>query len=504
MKVKLLTVAICVLLSACGGSNNSSAPAPTPAEPTPVTPPPADTSYDFTAVAASINAQMSQSQATAVSVAVSRDGDVIYEQRFGTNHPGGTALNADTQFQLGSTTKMFAAMGLLKLIDQGAASLQDPLLVHMPDIEYPALYADYWGDITLHDLLAQQSGLLDWNDFSVGAVGSDLATFTSEIYPEIPPMTRAGNFYSYSNPNYVYVGALIERLSGEPFATWMEREIFEPLGMENTTFLHDKVAARGNYALGMSEEDGLASSIADIPRDPVAHAAGSATWSTPGDTLKMAAFLFNGNTDILSDDTRAQLTHKQVAISDYRKEYASYGYGIVVEDGILVDRDTFYPMQVWQHDGGTDHYGSQFYMFPEQGVAISILANNTQGEYSDAIVEVLKALNLLPEPIRAPLTDVDESRYAEYVGTYSGLSVFGELTFNITLQQDQLHVEIPVLDESGVAYQSQLLPLASNTLVLFTDAVDELLLTFRDLDGEPGMDVISGRLLALHKTGFQP
>lgn len=63
----------------------------------------------------------------------------------------------------------------------------------------------------------------------------NLEQFITKEYSTLPLLTRAEQFYSYSNPNYLYAGALIEHFSQQEFATYIQNNVFEPVGMSSTT-----------------------------------------------------------------------------------------------------------------------------------------------------------------------------------------------------------------------------------------------------------------------------
>ena len=507
MRFSLCALAICLALTGCGSDNKKTTTptpvTPTPVKPPPVTPPPVATP-DFTALQTSISNAMVENGATALSVAIMKDGEIIFAEVFGENFEDGTELSTETQFQLGSSSKMLTAMGVLKLEEKGILAVDDALVTHMSDIDYLPEYTAWWNDIQIHDLLSQQSGLVDVNDFTADAVGDNLELFATAFYPQEKPMTKAGQFYSYSNPNYVYLGALIERVSGQSFTEYMAENIFTPMGMNSTTFDKSAVKARGNYALGVDAEGNLLDSIDDIVGEKVGLAAGTGTWSTPTDILKMAQFLMAGNEQIMADAQRQKMTAKHAADNEFARPEAHYGYGIYVKDGFLRDMNEYYPVKMWAHGGNAENYGSQFYMFPEHNIAIAMMANSPSTEYEPTIVEALRTLDILPEKEAAPLPAVNPDKYAEYEGQYQGTTYWGDLSMEISTDGDALTVTIPELDFAGIPYDQVLHPMAGDSFMFNPGSDISNVITFRNMDDEPGAELISGRLLVLHKTGFQP
>ena len=489
MKLKVLLVATCALLTACGSSNKDKKTEP---------------EYDFAPLRTSIQKGMELNKATAASVAISRNGKVIFAETFGENYQGLPALNKDTHFQMGSTMKFFTALAMLKLEQQGVLSMNEELLLHMPDIEYLPEYADHWSGITLHHLLSQQSGLMDWNDYRTEVVGEDISQFALQQYPQFPNMTKPGQFFSYSNPNYTYSGALIEQLTKANFRTWMGENVFSPLGMTSTTMVRDVVRSRNNYTLGISVEGEKLKAISEVLEEPVALATGSETWTTASDVLKMADFLFKGNDAILTNEFRNKITTRHVDTDDATYKVSSYGYGLGIRDGLFAPENKYYPIKVWDHDGATDHYGSQFYMFPDHQVAISILVNNPSSEFSETIFELLKTLKILPEAKPYPFTPEVASEFEHYVGTYRGYLQGQQATMDVTLEDNKLRVYAPEFEFLGIGYEPEIEPFAGTGFYFANDRTGQLELEFRDMDNDGQMDLISNRAMVLYRDGFTP
>lgn len=496
MKNAIIITATLISLIGCGGNDGKKKkPEPPPVVVTPT--------YNFDAVSSSLISDMTSNQTKAATIAVMKDGEIIFSQAVGDTLTEKGAPDTDTLFQLGSTQKMFTALATLQLVEKGIFSLDDSIISLLPEINPSVDYEHYWPEITLHRLLSQQSGLMDIEaDTSFGH--EDILRFATKEMPQFPLMTKAGLFYSYSNPNYMYAGALIERYQEGSFINYLSEHVFLPLKMSKTTMSREQAVASLNYALGGTgiDDDSL-QSIDDLPYEKLGLAEGSETWSTPSDVLKMAHFLMNGDEQILPDDFRRQLVTKHIADDEYGKTFSFYGYGIGVTDGIIAN-DGIYPINVWEHGGNTVAYNSTLFMFPEHNLSISILGSASDGDYTSTILSVLDSLEIKPDikPIDIPETSTEH--YPNFVGTYNAVSLIGELTLIVTQIEDKLHIEIPELDKASISYGDVLSPTFGNSLMLDIPDIMPILLTFRNLDDSPEAEIVSNRSLVGHREGYYP
>ena len=156
--------------------------------------------------------------------------------------------SADDRFRVGSVTKTMIAALALTLADAGALALDDPVSRHVP-----GLLRD--GDrITVRSLLAHTAGLYDYT--------YDRALLNGELPPRalvaIADRRARSKGYAYSSTNYLALGLALEAAGGAPIAELLRRHVFEPYGLENTTFETGRVS--GDYLHGneRASRDGIA------------------------------------------------------------------------------------------------------------------------------------------------------------------------------------------------------------------------------------------------------
>lgn len=478
-RMTLITLAV-LGLAACGGSSEPTI--------TPVTPPPTGTpdtgnAPEFAAIAEAAQAEMQSNESAAVSIAIYKDGEVVYAEAFGNNQwQNGQPVNSNTLFQLGSTTKMFTSLATMQLVEQGRLTTEDTLTSTLPNIQYLAEQSQAWNDVNVHHLMTHQSGFLD--DYQAMSDNSGLNHFMQHQYGKSnPSMVDPGKFFNYNNPGYSYLGAILEYFEAQDFRDVMAQSVFLPLDMPRTTMHQSDVSNDGNFALGVySNEDG----------DPIGYTslhqvqdwlpiipAGIYTWSTPTELMQMADFLMNGNSDVLGDEYRTEMTAAQVSMAQAGLPL-NYGYGIFIDEGFAYN-NRWYPMTVWQHGGNTEGYTSMFWMLPEENIAVSIMSSGYSDYYIETMVTALQSVMELPAPQAMPYGEIDTDSFDRHVGTYDT----GAVTIEVTNNDSVLHVNVPELNAENIPYSPTLQAIGANTFLATADGdITDLTFFADDVDGE--------------------
>jgi CubicO group peptidase (beta-lactamase class C family) len=185
-------------------------------------------------------AQMARDGTFSGSALIAQDGVVFLSKGYGlADRVQGIPNTPQTRFHLGSMTKQFTAMGILILESQDKLSLQDPICNHITGCPTA------WQDITIHHLLTHTSGLsIRLSNKLYGEIDrgtSDPVTPTEQadylgLTSEWPVGTQPGEQFSYSNFGYVLLAHIIEEVSGQSYADFLEETIFTPLNMHNTGY----------------------------------------------------------------------------------------------------------------------------------------------------------------------------------------------------------------------------------------------------------------------------
>jgi CubicO group peptidase (beta-lactamase class C family) len=222
--------------------------------------------------------------------------------------------DAKTQYRLGSITKTITAAIVMQLRDEGFLALDDPLDRHLPGTPV--------GGVTLRQLLGHVSGLQRepdgpwWERTAGGDVGALLAGLGPDKISG-PPFRR----YRYSNLAYGLLGAVLQRLTGEPWSALVSKRVLDPLGMKRTSYHPVEPFARG-YVV-----HSLGGALHEEPRpDTGAMAPAGQLWSTVTDMAKWAAVLTDPAPAILARETVDEMCAPAV-ISDLESWTGGHGLG---------------------------------------------------------------------------------------------------------------------------------------------------------------------------------
>jgi len=172
------------------------------------------------------------------SVVVVQGNEVIAQKGYGyANLAEQTEADPEnTVFRLASVSKTFTAVAIMQLAEQGKINLSDDIAAYLGGIEYENPFDT---PVTVAQLLTHRSGF-EVRDPKPEDIHEDLNSYVSMeeyIKANMPPVVREpGTAYMYDNFAYLLLGYIVQNVSGEPFEQYMERHIFNPLGMENSTF----------------------------------------------------------------------------------------------------------------------------------------------------------------------------------------------------------------------------------------------------------------------------
>ncbi|NEA47822.1 serine hydrolase domain-containing protein [Streptomyces sp. SID10815] len=322
----------------------------------------------------------------------------------------GHAPDENTQYRIGSITKTFTAVLVLRLRDEGLLDLGDPLEKHLPGTDA--------GEATIADLLAHTGGLAaespaPWWERTPGSLRPEL----SDVLGEQPLRHPVGRRFHYSNPGYTLLGALVERLRGAPWEDVLRREVLEPLGLHRTGG-QPQAPHAGGWAVHPWADVLLPEPAEDLGR----MAPAGQLWSTTGDLARFAVFLVQGDERVLSAGSLREM-RTPAAPPQEPDVVAGYAYGLGLElrrsgERLLVG-----------HSGSLPGFVASLTIAAEDDVSAVVLVNCTSGVSpvavgADLVRIVADAEPRIPEPWR-PAREADPA-VLELVGQwYWGTSAFG-------------------------------------------------------------------------------
>jgi CubicO group peptidase (beta-lactamase class C family) len=263
LRLRTSAIVFLVLLTACSPAATpppSTEPPPLTAVPATATPvltatpvstaPPAPTAtrtaQDLGTELDTIMQKVTKAGVFSGSVLAARDGKIILSQGYGLADRDKKIPNtAQTRYRIYSITKQFTAMAILMLQEQGKLNVQDPICQFISNC--PAA----WKEITLHHLLTHTSGIPDFigsADYAEIKATPSPPDQTILRFKDKPLDFKPGEKWSYSNSNYILLGTIIERVSGQTYEDFLQKNIFEPLKMVNTGYDHNRMDLAAGYA----------------------------------------------------------------------------------------------------------------------------------------------------------------------------------------------------------------------------------------------------------------
>lgn len=283
-----------------------------------------------------------------------------------------TAINAETSFSIGSVSKQFVAIGVLLLEQAGRLSTSDPLSQHVPGM--PG-----WADrVTLAQLMHQSSGIPDYIGFVEVHGWPDGTLNKQEVLAKISAAKKLrfqpGARWEYSNSNYLLLGVVIERVSGQPLGTFLKEKIFDPLQLRMVADPGQEVINGGARSYSRS-----GSTFETVDGHIYALGPGG-IWSTPADLVRWADNYRTGNVGGPALLMRVSDGAQDTGIDSSPWTGARYGAGIfILPDNRLV------------HGGNFEGFQSSFIVSPDRQSAAAVLCNRAESK-PDILTEVLASV----------------------------------------------------------------------------------------------------------------
>lgn len=384
-----------------------------------------------------------------LSVAVAVDGDIVFSKGYGlADAEQDVPASPETVYRIGSITKQFTAAAIMRLVEAGELSLEDPITAFLPD--YPV----QGHEVTLRHLLNHTSGIKSYTgldeshwqrEFRLDLTHDEVM----ELFAELPFDFEPGARYSYNNSAYYLLGVIIENVTGTSYPEYIERSLFDPLGLNHTLYC-DVRRIVPDRAEGYEYDGGELVNAAYLSMD-IPGAAG-ALCSTVGDLVDWTRMLHDG--DVVSPGSFEAMTAPTVLTTG---DTTGYGFGLAL--GELEGHRWI------AHGGGINGFASYLAYYPVEALTIAVLTNSGSGQPAQYAEKLARAAFGLELPTVKDLP-VGEEEIARYVGTYAldlgerilDIRVFadddgglmaqatGQNAFHLRYQGD--HVFIPTFDDT--------------------------------------------------------
>ncbi len=373
------------------------------------------------------------------SVLVSRGDEIIYHRVYGmASLELQVPMATDMVFQIGSLTKQFTAVCILKLFKEGRLSLNDSIKKFIAGYPEPAAF------ITLHQLLNQTSGIIDY--LQIRDPANDARKYYSSslelvnFFKDQPLRFLPGSKWEYSNSNYAVLGYFIEKISGKTYTQYLDENIFKPVEMNNSFNGVTRQLVKGRVPGYSSTASGemINSGFLDLSYA----AAGGSILSTTSDMWKWSRSLVKHK--ILDWETLVKAITNYSTTSGVKTHY---GYGWFLNE--INGSSTI------EHSGGTRGFASHAVYLPHEDVFVVLLAN-AAGCATDKIATLFAAIAISKpyDPIAAvPLITKELEKFT---GTYileDGYSI------KLSVEGNNLYV-------SMFGLKQEVIPFAKNKLIV--------------------------------------
>ena len=334
-------------------------------------------------------------------VLVTRSDEVLLRKGYGmADLELGVPLAPDMVFRVGSVTKQFTAAAILLLEERGLLSVTDDILKHLPD------FPTGGRTITIENLLTHTSGIRNYTDLGAFrqharddlSLDEIIALFEKEPFDFEP-----GEKWAYSNSGYVLLGAIIEKVSGESYASFVENNIFRPLGMSHTYYgAASPIIARRARGYRKTEH-GFQN--AEYLSMRVPHAAG-ALLSTVDDLSRWNQALYT--TELLSETSLAKWW-RSFRLRNGVETHYGYGWSLGAYDG--------HPFVA--HGGSIHGFTCYVLRMPEDRVFVAVLTNRNARRPAPGLLARKLAATAIGKPLEEPEpASLPEATLARYEGVY--------------------------------------------------------------------------------------
>lgn len=333
-----------------------------------------------------VETQLLRQHIPGLSLVVIRNGHVVKMRGYGfANLELKVPATPDTVLEIGSISKQFTATAIMLLVEQGGIDLSDPAGKYLPQLP------EAWKAVTIRQLLTHTSGIPDYEEimgydgYRNPMTAEQVIALAASKPMDFPPGTK----WSYSNTGYFLLTLILEKVSGEPYASFVKQRILVPAGMTHTRTSEPRDVIPGRAA-GYALENGHIEN-----RDPMQP---SATGGA-GMLVSTVKDLAQWNTVLDRQSILAPASYAQTWADAPLADGSSSGYGF----GWFVSPMRGHRSQ--NHAGGTAGFSSNILRLPDDHVTVIALTNT--GSANAATITDHIARILVPSLVYAPIREQD-------------------------------------------------------------------------------------------------
>lgn len=336
------------------------------------------------------------------SLLVAKDGKVVLHKGYGlADRERGIRWGAETVFDIGSITKQFTAAAIIKLETEGKLKVTDPISKYFDGVP-----ADKAG-ITLHHLLTHSAGLKD-------VFGGDYEEMPRDELVKAALASKLswapGTKYRYSNAGYSLLGAIVEKVSGKPYETFLQESLFKPAGMTKTGYRVPKWEP-GTVAHGYNQQGDWGTPLdkAWAPDGPWWNLrANGGILSTTGDLYKWHQALEGEK--ILSTAAKEKIFTPHMPEDEEGSSHYGYGWAI-----FKTPRNT----RLISHNGGNGIFAADFRRYVDENMVLIVGSNRSDFSSIAILPQVVRLVFGMEHTVAPAVTKVDPKTLERYAGSYA-------------------------------------------------------------------------------------
>jgi CubicO group peptidase (beta-lactamase class C family) len=366
-------------------------------------------------------------EASSATVALMDNGSLVYQEGFAMgDRENATSVDYNTQFNIGSVSKMFTAVAVLKLCQDELIDLDTPVTEYLPDFE---MADERYVKITPRMLLNHTSGMQ--GTYAHSSTGSQQdESYTDDFFEYLKSShlkSNPGGISVYCNDGFTLAEILIEEVSGETYADYIKTTIFTPANMSQSSCYYKE--NNENIAYRYDNETGE-----KLPVEYLNIMGAGGISSTPVDLCQFAQALFSKQ--ILNEDYLSILSEAQYGTETVPEGTPLYEFGLGW-DTVSVDDFEQQGVTVLSKNGGSTQYNSMLYAIPEENIYLALVVSGEAdttaiaNKITQTLLEELEIVTPAEETIETqPASDTIPDDLLQYEGCYGNDKSIFKISFD--------------------------------------------------------------------------
>lgn len=361
--------------------------------------------------------------ASSATVAIMDNGNLVYQEGFGmADREAALAVTDDTQFNICSISKVFTAAAILQLCEQGKLELDKPVVDYIPEF---TMADSRYKDITVRMLLNHTAAFPGTYAYNAETTAPD-ASYTEQFMAYLAGTQLKGDqgkVSVYCNDCFTFGEILVEKVSGQSFADYLKKNIFNKAGMKNSSCNFKQ--ANTNLALKYNA-DGTAA-----PAEYINSLGSGGISSTAVDLCRYAQTLLQGK--IMDEAMFTEYTSPQYGTETVPSGTPLYPYGLGWDSVAVADFE-LQGVRVIGKNGGSPQFNSQLYILPDENISVAIIfagdadVTTIANDIVQSIVDE-NGLSQINEKAVATAAAIPEA-IGSYAGIYGDGSAIIKVEFN--------------------------------------------------------------------------